>query len=173
MEDKSATAETKVESVPVKNSDLDLYALFKQIDGLREEGVPEEVIRVAFNEFMADRQGTFRVPLKRILKTPDSMPTLTQQEINKMYESRIRKPSIDKDYISENMADLMMEVERAISRRHVRKYSPFKRFLCTVAYLILKFPVGFIVWVMGKFASKYDSADDDGDTIGIGIKKDD
>src|ERR1700722_14582930 len=71
---------------------LDPYVLFKQIDALREEGVPEEVIRAAFDEFMQEHSGNFRVPMKRILKTKESLPTMSQVEINAIYEKRFKKP---------------------------------------------------------------------------------
>lgn len=169
-------AESKESATPQeaqKVADLDLYMLFKQIDNLREEGVPEDAIRAAFNEFMAERAGNFRVPLKRILKTADSVPMMKQEDINKMYEDAITKREYsEKSTLTEEVALLMEEIERASRNRKVKakKPSSFKKALYTAAYLLLKGPLTFAIYILRKLKS---SDDEDQRSSGFGSSRED
>lgn len=91
---------------------LDPYILFTQIEGLRKEGVPEETIREAFNQFMQERQFPKPKALNSMKRHPGSLPMPTQEEINKMYlkahEDRV---------VSPEMELLIEEVENAKTRR--------------------------------------------------------
>ena len=164
--------ESPAPQAPQKGPELDLYMLFKQIDSLREEGVPEDAIRAAFNEFMAERAGNFRVPQKRILRTADSVPMMSQADINKMYEDAITKREYsDKSTLTEEVALLMEEINRAAQRKassppNGKKTSFFKKAAYTVAYLLLKGPISLAIWILRKLKSN--DYDDDSGSIGFG-----
>jgi beta-phosphoglucomutase-like phosphatase (HAD superfamily) len=81
-------AALKVTEEKPKSQSLDPYILFTQIDDMRKEGIDEETIREAFNQFMASRMDTSRKAVNSMKRTPDSVPMPSQDDINKMYTAR-------------------------------------------------------------------------------------
>jgi hypothetical protein len=141
--------EKKETQSPKTVQNVDLYQLFKQIDSLREDGVPEDVIRTAFNEFMKESVGEFRMPMKRIIKVEGMIPMPTQDQINLLYEKGLPQKPIDG-----HLAVLVGEVESAVLARKTKNFGFFKKFLYTAAYVLLKIPVSIAIYVAGKFRTE-------------------
>lgn len=124
---------------------LDPYLLFKQIDSLRQEGVPEETIREAFNQFMEERQGNFRKPQVTLKKTANSIPMPSQEDINKMYEgftkNRVLDPAVEL---------LLEEIENAWERKQQVKRISFRQLKNRVARYFFIQMLRVVIWCFSK-----------------------
>lgn len=130
---------------------LDPIELIKEIEKMREEGVDEATIRAAFNEGMNEARGAFRIPLKRILKTPDSIPVPAQEDINKMYLERYKGIVDDESGNSPNIAELVAgiraseEARKKIEEQMKNQKVTVKMYLYRAAYFVLRRPLQFVI----------------------------
>lgn len=130
---------------------LDPIELIKEIEKMREEGVDEATIRAAFNEGMNEARGAFRIPLRRILKTPESAPMPSQEDINKMYLERYKGIVEDESGNSPNIAELVAGIRKSEETRkqleeQLKSQKPtVKMYLYRAAYFVLRRPLQFVI----------------------------
>lgn len=130
---------------------LDPIELIKEIEKMREEGVDEATIRAAFNEGMNEARGAFRIPLKRILKTPDSTPMPSQEDINKMYLERYKGIVDDESGNSPNITELVAgiraseEARKKLEEQMKSQKVTVKMYLYRAAYFVLRRPLQFVI----------------------------
>lgn len=130
---------------------FDPIELIKEIEKMREEGVDEATIRAAFNEGMNEARGAFRIPLKRILKTPDSTPMPSQEDINKMYLERYKGIVDDESVNSPNIAELVAgiraseEARKKLEEQMKSQKVTVKMYLYRAAYFVLRRPLQFVI----------------------------
>lgn len=141
------SAATEVVAEERKPQTLDPYILFTQIDDMRKEGVDEETIREAFNQFMASRMGTTRKAVNSMKRTPDSVPMPTQEEINKMYADRL---TVDKEILSQDMETILEELENSRIRRANEPAPTVLSFKQRLAQKIMMFMLSVTIWVFKK-----------------------
>ena len=143
-------AALKVVEEKPKPQTLDPYILFTQIEDMRKEGVDEETIREAFNQFMEQRNGTYRKATNSMKRTPDSVPMPTQDDINKIYLDRFEsqaKPSEEMQVIIdalEQSKETRSQVVQASGRPTLKMltyrflYFSLTKLLSAVVYLFNK-----------------------------------
>lgn len=73
-----------------QNVQFDLPELLKQIQAMREEGVSEETIRLAFEEAVREITKTKLPARSAMLRHENATPMPSQSDINKMYEERYK-----------------------------------------------------------------------------------
>ena len=144
------------ETTEVKVKDVDPYLMLLSIESLRKEGVAEEDIRAAFNEYMNERKGIIRKPQKTV-KNPDAVKMPTQEEINKIYTDRVTEAT-DKTVLSLELQTLLEEIEKAQERKKLIEASKNKvtlkmRWYRVLYYGLNKF-LSFVVWVFNKAGIK-------------------
>jgi hypothetical protein len=129
-----------------KPQTLDPYILFTQIDAMRKEGVDEDTIREAFNQFMASRMGTARKAVNSMKRTPDSVPMPTQDDINKMYTENV----LGKEILSQDMETILEELENSRIRRANAPSPVVLSFKQRLAQRVMMFVLGVTIWVFKK-----------------------
>lgn len=160
-----------------KACNIDPLEMIKQIEIMRKEGFDESTIRAAFNDVMAEQSGTFRRPLRRVLKSENMTPMPSQEEINKMYfdrhgvkdgdikdvktdEKKYDKPLDEADVTIEAINSILAQIEKDKS-----KHQPFvppkptfrqkvRMLACRIAYRFLSGLIRVIVFVFGKLGVK-------------------
>jgi hypothetical protein len=144
-------AALKVVEEKSKPQTLDPYILFTQIEDMRKEGVDEDTIREAFNQFMASRMGTSRKAVSSMKRTPDSVPMPTQEEINKMYTEK----AVGKEILSQDMETILEELENSrIRRANAPLPQTVLKFKDRLAQSVMIFMLRVTVWVFKKFGVK-------------------
>lgn len=144
--DAALKASAASEEVPPKPQSLDPYILFTQIDDMRKEGVDEETIREAFDQFMASRMGTSRKAVNSMKRTPDSVPMPTQDDINKMYTEK----ALGKEILSQDMETILEELENSRNRRANEPVPTVLSFKQRLAQRVMMFVLGVTIWVFKK-----------------------
>jgi len=143
-------AALKVTEEKPKAQALDPYILFTQIEDMRKEGVEEETIREAFNQFMESRSGTSRKAVNSMKRTPDSVPMPTQDDINKMYTEK----AVGKEILSQDMETILEELELSRIRRASTPTSTVLSFKQRLAQRVMVFMLGVTIWVFKKLGVK-------------------
>lgn len=144
MEDQTNSTDSTVENKPVK---MDPYALFRAIEELRENGMPEAIIHEAFNQFMEERQGKARELKNSMKRTPESIPIPTQLDINKMYEDRLTS----KEYVGLNTHEAQAFIEAImaakVTQTQMQKYSSFRTYKHKIARWLAIKMLSFTIFV--------------------------
>jgi hypothetical protein len=139
-----------VEEKSKTNEMLDPYILFTQIEAMRKDGVDEETIRTAFNEFMAQRNGTYRKAIPKMKRSSQGLPPIpTQEEINKFYTDKLAEthvaPSLEMQAI--------VNAAETVNKLSAKRPGP-KVYLYRAAYYTVGKFLGLLIYFLNKAGIK-------------------
>lgn len=143
-------------TVPVAKK-LDPYILFREIEQMREDGIPEDTIKEAFNQFMEERGGNFRKPQKTLRKSEEMNAMPSQEEINKMYEDRYKNiPIEERDPAIQAIISAIQNADK--TKWQNNKKATLKSYIRMYTYKALYFSLNkflsMVVWTFKKMGIK-------------------
>lgn len=109
---------------------------------MRQDGFDEATIRAAFEEVMGNSDGSFRKPLRRVLKTDSMQAMPTQAEINKMYEDRYAGV-VDTEVADKSVAMILERMKQTKELKLSAQKPTLRQRLYRIAFFFLRRPLRF------------------------------
>lgn len=129
---------------------LDPLELIRQLQKMREEGFDEATIRAAFSEVMGELTGSFRQPLRRVIKSEGMAKMLTQEEMNKHYAGLVYPANKEESDVEmdERIRIILDRIEQTKNLKIEVRKPTLKNYLYRAAYFVLRRPLQFLISVL-------------------------